>query len=475
MFALSTEFANAQLGDARRTARLARIADQFAAAPDASLPERAGNPSQAEGTYRFLNNSEVQPEAVLLPHQHCTVERAAALGEVLVLHDTTEFSFAGDARQGLGWLGGSSRKGFYAHMSLCVSTAGKPLGLLGLYAWARHGEVKGKRPQEQLQYDDQRESLRWPAAVQASGELLYGRATAVHVMDREGDCFEWFAEMVEHDLRFVVRVAHDRRMDPRRKAKQVPMLYKQLHEAPVLVERTVPLTRRVHAPKANKGDVLRHPPRAERTAHLEVRVFTGTIALGNGASHHLTGGLQLQFVEVSEPRPPEGEPAVLWRLATTEPVQTAAQALAVVDIYRRRWVIEEYFKALKTGCRYEHLQLETARALMVALPIYAAVAWRLLLLRWMERHEPQASAEQVLTEAQLGALTALRRREGKPLSLQPTAGELLLAIARLGGHMPQNGPPGWQVLGRGMHKLLMMELGWLAARQQGSMQDAINL
>jgi hypothetical protein len=464
---LSSEFTKADLGDARRSARLERIADQAASAPEASLPGRAGDPSQLEGTYRFLNNSHVEPEAVLEPHQQCVVGRAEAAGSVLVLHDTTDFGFGGEARQGLGTVAGSSKSGFYAHFSFCVGLDGRPLGTLGLHAWMRQGEPKGKRSQQQSNYDPDRESLRWPEAVHRCEELLHGRARAIHIMDREGDCFEWLADMAEHGHQFVVRAMHDRRLDADRKVKNVTKLYETLGLAPVLVEREVPLSPRkqVAGRPPNKE---RFPDRKMRIARLAMRATTLEISPGNGSALHLPARLKLNFVEVTELGAPEGEAPILWRLVTTEAIETAEQIASVVDMYRRRWQIEEFFKAIKTGCRYEDLQVESGRALLVALPIFAAVAWRMLLMRWLDRYQPTAPAAQVLNKSQLAVLTAVRQRERKPLPAAPTVHDALTAIARMGGHLPQNGPPGWLVLGRGMRKLLEMEIGWLVATGEGA-------
>jgi hypothetical protein len=97
-------------------------------------------------------------------------------------------------------------------------------------------------------------------------------------------------------------------------------------------------------------------------------------------------------VEAREINPPENESPVHWRLVTTEPIDTNDEVAAVIDAYRRRWIVEEFFKALKTGCRYQQLQLESARALLIALSIETAIAWRMLLLRWLAHHEPEAPA-----------------------------------------------------------------------------------
>ena len=125
-----------------------------------------------------------------------------------------------------------------------------------------------------------------------------------------------------------------------------------------------------------------------------------------------------------------------------------------------RWTIEEYFKALKTGCNFEKLQLESGRALVMALAIYTAVAWRLLLMRWMEREQPDAPGEALVTPIQLLLLSKHMTKLRRPWKGPPTCREVLLAIAALGGHLRNNGPPGWLVLARGFHDLLLMEVGW---------------
>lgn len=87
----------------------------------------------------------------------------------------------------------------------------------------------------------------------------------------------------------------------------------------------------------------------------------------HSAPAHVPKSLTLNVVEVREVDPPKNEAPVIWRLATTEPVDTEEQVAAVVDAYRQRWLVEEFFKALKTGCRFQQLQLESSRALLIVL------------------------------------------------------------------------------------------------------------
>lgn len=155
-------------------------------------------------------------------------------------------------------------------------------------------------------------------------------------------------------------------------------------------------------------------------------------------------------------------------LYTSEPIQTAEELLTIVDHYRSRWVIEEFFKALETGCAIEKRQLESYQALSVALAVFLPVAWRLLLARSLSRVKPDAPATLVATEIGLELL----RHKQNLASVPKTAKEATYAIAKLGGHLKRNGDPGWMTLGRGFESLLLMEVGWrLAMSAQRSDQS----
>jgi len=171
----------------------------------------------------------------------------------------------------------------------------------------------------------------------------------------------------------------------------------------------------------------------------------------------------LNVVHVQETSVPASQVAVRWVLLTTLPVDTVEQVELVIDCYRRRWLIEEYFKAIKTGCAYEKRQLESSHTLLNALALFVPIAWRLLTLRYLARETPDDDAIAVLSERQI---RILRARGKVLLGSRPTVTALLMAVAAEGGHIKNNGDPGWQVLGRGYEKLLYMELGFVLGQQQ---------
>ena len=143
-----------------------------------------------------------------------------------------------------------------------------------------------------------------------------------------------------------------------------------------------------------------------------------------------------------------------------EPIQTIADIEFVVDTYRARWVIEEYFKSLKTGCAFEKRQLVGKRSILNALAVFVPIAWRLLLLRTEARHAKRRPVERVVSALEL---KILRGRPKSKLPEDPTPRDVFYEIARLGGHLKNNGEPGWLTLGRGFEKLALMNAGALAA------------
>src|SRR5690606_13811623 len=87
--------------------------------------------------------------------------------------------------------------------------------------------------------------------------------------------------------------------------------------------------------------------------------------------------LDLNFVEAREINVPVDCTPVVWRLVTTEAIESTDEIDRVIEVYRKRWVIEEFFNAIKTGCRFESHQLEDIKGLLIAPSIESAVAWQL--------------------------------------------------------------------------------------------------
>jgi hypothetical protein len=277
-------------------------------------------------------------------------------------------------------------------------------------------------------------------------------------MDREADIFQLLAQMIGRERRFVIRSGQNRIVSESEK------LLDAVANAPVMLEREVTLSARPRPRGTSKGRGL--PARHGRPAVLAISRRAVSISRPRSADPALPSTLSVNVVHVLEKDPPSGTEPVQWLLFTSESVDTTAEIAAVVDAYRARWTIEEYFKALKTGCAFEGRQLRSVHTLTNALGLLAVVAYRLLLLRTLERTAPETPATEVLDPLLLEALAARLKhiKEPKPLPPQPSVADVMKGIARLGGHHKSNGPPGWQLLWFGFQDLLTWSAGYFAGK-----------
>src|SRR5512139_798975 len=213
---LREEMASGDLGDERLNARRDRVLEVLERHPDTGFPEACASDAEAEALYRFLRNPRVSLEAVIEPHVRATVDRCRAVGDVLVIHDTTENSFSGEkARPGLTPLG-PRRQGFWLHAALAASTEGlcTPLGVLTLAPFVRQPDpTRVRKPHWRERFKDPtKESRRWAQGVATVRRRLGTDVPAIHVMDREGDNYDLFCGLIGHGERFVVRLNYDRRL-----------------------------------------------------------------------------------------------------------------------------------------------------------------------------------------------------------------------------------------------------------------------
>ena len=460
------EFEGAVLGDDRRTRRLLAIARRLQDDSRTAFPNSLQSSAELEGFYRFVNSGAFEACDILEPHRQRTAERAAKAGTIVVVHDTTTLDFPGRTpRPGLG-VTTEGKHGFLAHVSLAVSASDAltPLGVLGVDTFTRSGEKwrETKKSRTKVRDDPERESLRWWRSVEPIEHGRWSLFEAIHVMDAEADFFELLCRLHNAAARFVIRVGQQKRIVVDGDV-EVPLRAKADQLTP-FAWRTVELTSRKYAPRTARSKLKRHPPREARTAKLAIA--STAIEIKQTTYSALQGsGVCLNLVRVWEPDPPKDAPAVEWLLLTTEPATTRAELIAVVDLYRARWLIEEFFKALKTGCSVEQRQLDSYDALQRMLAIFVPIAYRLLLLRGMERQRPRASPTTAFSVTELRIMRSHdSTREMPPMK---TLADALLYLARMGGHLKNNGPPGWQTLARGYQRLSALCEGWEAAAEFG--------
>lgn len=453
--AFADEVVHENFSDRRLNDRLRALFVGLSPDPARSLP-KCFDSAGLEAAYRFFSNHRVTPAGILSSHFEATRRRCQEEQTVLIAHDTTDFSYRYDGeREGLGRAQrgrNTSAQTFFAHLSLALSADGarRPLGVAGFYTWARGDARTGTEYQ------------RWEAQIRAASKRIDGLANAIHLADCEADDYEMFYALKRDRHRFVVRCHFNRLLSESLPGDKLSDFFWSVFPE---IEREVCISRR-----KTRRTRTKHGAREARVARLSVAAAAVTLKKPLSPRAHgsedVPDGLPINVVHVWEAVPPEGEEPVEWYLYTTEPIETPEQQLAAVDYYRARWVIEEYNKAIKTGCDFESRQLQDYEGLVNLLATFAPIAYRLLVIRSEARREPDQPALTVVDEVELDVLRALGRRT---LSPEPTAREVYLAIAELGGYIRYaKNDPGWQTLAAGYERLGALTLGWRAAKLQSA-------
>ena len=412
------EFGGAQVGDARLTKRLIKLADRLADAPSASIPGACNGHAETQGAYRLFDQARADKralswEAVLAPHMARTAARMAEHPVVLCLQDTTELDFNGQAIEGLGKLSYEAQRGMYLHPTYAVSPQRLPLGIADTWMWARPLDIV--------------ESRRWIEGYERVAERARDLPSTrlVYVADREADILELMqrAHALSYPADYVLRAQHNRCLP------QGGKLWPETLAAPPLGEIEFMLPARAN----------------QRTRLVRQALHVRTVQLPDGH-----GGLMpVSCLIARESEPQEGHKPIEWRLLTNRTVTTLDQAAELIDWYRCRWEIETLFHVLKNGCRVEALQLGHVKKLELALALYLVVAWRLASLVRLGRVHPELPASAVFDQIEWQAAWLLAERA--PPKKTPTVREVIRRIAMLGGFLARkgDGEPGVKTLWQG--------------------------
>jgi len=438
-------FAGCELGDKRRTNRLVQVAEEIASHPSASLPNQIEHWGDLKAAYRLFDRQEVTFEAIARPHWELTKRRAK--GRTLIIGDTTELDFGGlRSIEGLGPTGNGSGQGFLLHNALMVDAESEEiLGVAGqTIHYRKKKPAKKKRLNASQRLKQKRESEVWGTVVDQVGPPPKD-ASFVHVFDRGGDNFEVYCHLLQQQSDWVIRASKMSRYVLAGASEEETQLKDYLPQLKTLGQYTLSLRGR--------------PGQATREAAIEVRVGQIKIPRPRHVSPWVRKLQQppiaMNVVEVVEVNAPKGVTPIRWILFTSLPVSTFEEAWLVIGYYELRWLVEEYHKALKTGCRTESPQLKTAGRLEAFVGLASVVAVRLLQLKSLARTNPEVPAQHVVPSVWLKMLKLARKKLPRVYDL--TVGQFYREVAKLGGFLGRksDGEPGWITIWRGWEKLNM--------------------
>jgi hypothetical protein len=454
-------FGTVQLGDERRNRRLPQLADELVRHPGGTLPEKLPQPADLEAFYRLCAADDVTHAAVLAPHRERVLQKLqTSLKYLLVVHDATEFDFSSrTSLKQLGQIGNGLGRGYIVQQSLVVDPErGAVEGLANQILHTRADVPKDEGVAAKRERES-RESLLWPRAT----EGLPARRQVVDVCDRGADTFEFLEHECQSGRTFVIRVQHDRTIQPAdADADDEPVsLFEHVRSLPS--QGLGKMGIRIPAKQRTKS---KHDLPATRIAKL--RMSAAPVRLGAPHVHrgfHGNAALDVWVVRIWEPDPPAGCEPLEWILFTNHPCPTLRAIRLVKSWYEWRWVIEEFHKGQKTGCDIERLQFRDESRLEPALALLSIVALTLLQLRDAAR-DPAGHARRADEVVSPEAILVLSQWSAGRPCLNWTLHDYALALAKLGGYRPRkNCPPGWLVLWRGQTKLELMLDGARAFQQ----------
>lgn len=457
------EMQTVDLGDKRRNEGLTRLLSSMAAMPSKSIPAAVnGGHNETTAAYRLFDNAALNFENILQPHIDATYQRVAEQDVVVLAQDTTELDLTRPTQQveGAGPLDGNSRFGEFLHPLVAFTASGTPLGTLRAELWTRQPGPSKAKDRKTLPIEE-KESLRWLDTHKHAQEIARDQPKThfICVADSEAD----ICEVIESDkdspenFGWIIRSCYDRSLVDE-DADAPGHLHQQLLESPVLYNKQLFI--RGRQPKLACDKRARNQPRVSRECEVEVRATTLTLRATPRSDRKLRD-TTVHAILAHEINAPKDDVPVSWLLLTNLPISTEAEIESVIQYYCTRWMIEIFFRTLKSGSRIEKRRFETLERFERCLAVSMIVAWRTFYTTKIGREIPDVSCEAVFTEDEWQPVYKLVMDEDPP-SKPPTLWRMVRLIARLGGYIDRSrhDEPGTDTVMRGMERLHDISVCW---------------
>lgn len=262
-------------------------------------------------------------------------ERIEGYPIIYAIQDTTDLDYtAHPATEGIGKLTGKTR-GLKLHSVLCVDYSGIPVGVIHQQVWGR-AIARSENKRRQI---EEKESYRWIESLRLTEQTVPETARVITIADREADIYELFALPRRWNSELLIRVFHDRQVQPAG------------NEA---IEPLMTVLQRMEIAGDVDLELQRTPRRTARRARVSVR--WAQVNLQPPLAHPTRNDLPsvpVSVVWADEETPPTEKERVSWILVTTLPIWNFEQACNVLKSYSLRWLIERYHFCLKGACRVE--------------------------------------------------------------------------------------------------------------------------
>jgi hypothetical protein len=404
---LDKELAGRDLVDERLNKRLRKLLAQVGGAMGQSIPLVCQDWANTKAAYRFFSNDRVNEADILAGHFLSTRDRMANHdGLVLMLHDTTEFTYQRERPEAIGITKnvnngrdktGRPRShtlcGIMMHSSLAISTDGLPLGLAAIKLWTRD-KFKGTAALNPTRVPiEQKESIRWLENLRRSTGLFDDPGRCVHIGDRESDIYELFCTAQEVGTHFLIRPCVDRLAGDGGHTisdEMAEVTVKGLHRIDV---------------RDSDGNLDR--------ATLEIRYRKIHVLPPIGKQKRYPTVI-LTVIHATERGTPKNRKKIEWKLITDLPVRSRRDAIEKIEWYARRWKIEVFHKILKSGCKAEEAKLRTAQRLTNLIAVFCILSWRVFWMTMLNRFKSDAAPGLALANVELVLLDHLVNDKAPP-------------------------------------------------------------
>ncbi len=436
----------AKFNDQRLVKRFGLILESLAQRPAASIPEASASWAMTKGTYRFLGNSKVSATEIRNSFIGYTSDKVSNHKMILVLNDTTEITYGKPKNTKIngykkktkvgGYTSSPDSDGVFLHSALVLGDQQTPEGLLYQKHWVRDNKEYGKSKNCTKRVIEDKETYCWLEVLAATQKNIPESVASLIIGDRASDIYELFIQPRRENCHLLTRSAHNRVInDPNDR-----YLFDALNKQPLAGTITIKIRTQV-----NKA----------RIATLEVRFTQVQLKRTSGLKKTYPESILMSIVWAKEISTPVGESSVEWKLLTSLTVDTLETAVQCIKWYAKRWIIERYHYALKSGCQVEDLQLESIENIERALSIYCIIAWRLLYMTYIARNEPDVPCTKVLSDNEWQALWCFTNKAIMPPKNPPSLSEAIRLIAKLGGFLghKSDGQPGIMTVWKGLRRL----------------------
>lgn len=273
---------------------------------------------------------------------------------ILCIGDSTEWNLMKHKRRlnlkssKIGVISDNHTYGFLSHNILGLERdSTDPVGWLSVEVFNRALDNEAFKRENDSVPIEEKESYKWlTTSIKAKEIALTSSTHALFITDRESDIYEYICTIPDEKTDILLRASHNRKVLT--KSGNTVKIFDDIVSQNKIGEVTV--------------EIQDNKKRESRSAILEVRSESYKIQRPKKKwlREKYPKEFELTMIHAKEKGHPIGESPVEWYLWTTEKVEGLEDCKEKLELYKKRWRVEEAHRLLKKeGFNLEGSELET--------------------------------------------------------------------------------------------------------------------